>query len=416
MDTTTLIGTQGLLVTAFGTLFLAWLGISVYAVASHVLDELLERSVRSAGTVLDPVAELAPGARRGRLAELLGALPRRSVERVAADAATPDWIALPFARYAAARWSKRLLGRALAHGGDVTKWRRIAALRILARAHVPAAVPLLERALCDGDRDVVEAAVGALGSVPERRAGAALVDALRRRVHSLSRIAAQLDDFPLDLAGLIRPLATAADPKVRFWAATLLARYASVPAVADDLVSLTLDADADVRAAAVESVGKVDSADGVAAAVASAQRLLSDEAWFVRSHAARTLGALGAVDAAPRITEYLSDRRWWVRTAAKDALVALGPGAVPAAVASLDSADRFERNSAVEVLQNLGYVDGLLRGADDAGADVLLEKLRAAGGARLLDRALAPLDGRRRGVPAAISHGVPAPALADVAA
>lgn len=409
METIAVIEIRGLLVPALAALVLAWLGISLYAVASHVLHELLERSVRSAGTVLDPLAGLAPEERDGRVRELLRRLPRAGIERVAADAVTPDWIAVPFADYAAARWRRRLLVRGAGHRGDAGKWRRIAALRILARAQAPAAVPLLERALYDDDRDVVEAAVGTLGSVREKRAGAALVEGLRRRAHSLSRIAAQLDDFPLDLPELIRPLAREADAKVRFWAATLLARYASVPAVADTLVSLTLDPDADVRAAAVESVAKV----GGPRAVAAAERLLADDAWFVRSHAARTLGALGAAGAAPRITELLADHRWWVRTAAKDALVALGAAAIPATVATLDSPDRFARNSAVEVLQNVGFVDRLLDGAEDGTSEALVGKLRAAGGARALSRPPAAVDGRR---PATGGPGVPALTVGDRAA
>ena len=83
------------------------------------------------------------------------------------------------------------------------------------------------------------------------------------------------------------PLLRSADSGARRWSATLLAAYPGVATAS--LIELLGDSDPEVRAAAVESLGRRRE-DGAAAAVA---KLLADDAWFVRVHAARALGEVG---------------------------------------------------------------------------------------------------------------------------
>jgi HEAT repeat protein len=152
--------------------------------------------------------------------------------------------------------------------------------------------------------------------------------------------------------------------------------------VASALANLRRDSDPSVRKAAIESLGAI----GGAPAVDTALALLRDPVWFVRAHAARALGEMKRADLARELLPLLSDGQWWVRAATKDALLAMGKGVAETVGTLLDHPDRFARNGAAEVLQNLGILDDLaaraVAGGDDAGL-ALLRKAAAAGGAAL---------------------------------
>lgn len=325
--------------------------------------------------------EQTPELHAERARGLLARLPGSVIERLAAEAGLPKWLSEPFAAHTVARrGAARFLRAAASHRRGRGRWRRIGALRILCAAGHPDAPRLLEDALLSGDPDVVGAAVTLLGDRPDPSAAALLVDALRGRLYPQSRVAARLDRFPVDVPDLILPLVRDADPAVRFWGATLLARYTSRPEVAPALARLAADEDASVRKAAVESLGAAGGPDAMAAAM----RLLEDPVWFVRAHAARALGDLERADLAPRVLPLLADPQWWVRAAAKDALQAMGPAVTSAVAGCLGHADRFARNGAAEVLQNLGVLDEIAgraaRGEASADELALLQRAAAEGG------------------------------------
>jgi HEAT repeat protein len=257
---------------------------------------------------------------------------------------------------------------------DWGRWRRIAALNRLTLACHPAAPRLLRRALEDTNATVAAAATRALAEVGDEVATELLLDALREGRVSRSRVASQIERlFPIPGAHLL-PLVHDPDPSVRFWGATLLAPYVGIGQAS--IVALTRDPDANVRAAAVETLGS-RGGDGADKAVLA---LLVDPAWFVRVHAARSAGRLLGAAAAPAIARLLSDTRWWVRTAAKDAFRGMGQEAIPALVRVLSSDDEFARNGAAEVLQDIGLVDHL---ALEEPGSALLQQIFAAGGSRL---------------------------------
>lgn len=331
---------------------------------------------------------------RARL--LIARLPTRSLERLAADAGMPDWLSDPFAVHVVARrGAAHFLRAARSHRSERQLWKRIAALRILCAAGHPEAGRLLRTALLSGEPDLAGAAVALLVRQPNREAAKLLVHALRANLHPRSRVAARLDRFPLDVPDLILSLARDTDTQARYWGATLLARYGAAPETAEALEALTADADPSVRKAAIESLGVVGGPRAAAVAV----RLLGDNVFFVRAHAARALGDLERVDLAHHVLPLLADPEWWVRTAAKDALQAMGPAVAPVVAGCLDHEDRFARNGAAEVLQNLGVVDTIAdraRRGDATETDrLLVEKAVAEGG-------ITPIRGRvRRLLPAA---------------
>ena len=152
--------------------------------------------------------------------------------------------------------------------------------------------------------------------------------------------------------------------------------------MAGALARLRRDRDPNVRKAAIESLGRI----GGPLAAETARFLLGDGEWFVRAHAARALGDLRRADLAADVAPLLADPQWWVRAAAKDALVAMGTAVTPVVESLLDHPDRFARNGAAEVLQNLGVLDEL---ADVAADAPLLRRAAAAGGARLAESLVA---------------------------
>jgi HEAT repeat protein len=353
---------------ALGALVLLWVGVSAYVIVTRALFDLAGLSFHTARRVLD--RRLARGVPPD---QALARLPRRTLAGIAADASTP----LPIAQAAAWRLLAgrrgRIVNQARSHRSDTDKWRRLSALRILSLGDSKIAKPALARALNDRDLDVVGGAVTILGARSDRDSATMLVRALCEGRYSRSRVAAQLDAFPLPIGDLLRPLLESPDPAIRQWGATLLARYPE-PQIELELATLIVDDDPQVRAAVLKSLSRTKSRFAAPAALTA----LEDPVWFVRVHAARALGRLGDADVAPEIVSLLADPKWWVRTAAKESLQELGSDAAPAVMQSLRSADAFVRDGAAEVLQNIGVVDELVKRLEQSPRDELaLRTLRA---------------------------------------
>jgi HEAT repeat protein len=146
------------------------------------------------------------------------------------------------------------------------------------------------------------------------------------------------------------------------------------------------DRDPGVRKAAIESLGRV----GDVIAAQAAGRLLGDPVPFVRAHAARALGDLDRPESAASVAALLGDADWWVRHAAKQSLESMGADVWPVLVRCLDHTDRFVRNGAAEVFQNIGVLDSfiVMEAASDDPSQAKVELLRriaSAGGARLTE-------------------------------
>jgi HEAT repeat protein len=282
------------------------------------------------------------------------------------------------------RTVRALARRATRHRTELGRWRRASALVELARRGAsPARLPLYRAALRDGDPVVRAAAVRGLGYLAAHNAWARglLVDALVNEHAPRSRVAAELEG--VECGELLEPLLSDDLPVVRYWAAMLLGAYPDVGS--DRLAELVGDPDPSVRRAAIESLAHRGD-DGALARVVGR---LGDEVMYVRAHACRAAARLGGGTTAPLLAPLLGDEAWWVRSAAKDALRALGVDVAPVLITVLDSPDRFARNGAAEVLQDLGVVDHLLLTEPDSA---LLARIVSAGEAGLLDAAQIRLD------------------------
>ena len=260
-----------------------------------------------------------------------------------------------------------LLAEARAPRGRTSK--RIAALARLVHLRHPQAFELLRLAVLSGHPDLAEAAVRLLGRMGDRSAAKVLIEILGTDACPASRVASVLDRFPLPIAEDLCAFTRSAAPEVRFWAATLLVRYAGKPQVEESLARLVGDDDPTVRKAAVEALGTMRSARVHAVATA----LLDDRVFFVRAHAIRALAATRDPEYGEVIARGLGDRSRWVRLAAKESLVAMGPAVEPALIGLLTSGDEVVRRGAIEVMHDLGLLRAWMRRAaiDDTAGDTI---------------------------------------------
>ena len=392
MDASLAVRVEPLLVPGFAAVATLWLGFSGWVVADRVR---YDRSQRRLATIVravgDPTLASLPPLERGRaVRDLLARLPALDVYRMAGNVDLPPWVREQCGAHALEHVGlQRMLRDATPHRGARRKWRRISALNALVYARPDSIHALLRVALADADADVASAAASVLQRLGDRRAAEILIGGLRASRLPASRIAARLERFPIAIDELLRPLLTSPRPEARYWAVTLLRNQRADGALAEAIVPLVDDPDGPVRKAALLTLGAMQAAD----VVRLATWRLTDPAPFVRTAAIQVLAQTGerTPDRARRsalasmIAPSLADRDWSVRTATKDALVRLGPATWRAVAAHLSSEDRFARNGAAEVLQDLGVLDWTLRGIASGvrpspeAVDVLKRALREGG-------------------------------------
>ena len=241
-------------------------------------------------------------------------------------------------------------------------WHRVTAAGILATLGAPESIDPLTRMVEDQGPDVGYAAAQALSTYSQPAAYEALLGALTLETVPPARVAALLETFRCpDARPMIEQRADAAEAEIRYWAAYLLGRLGD-PRSAPVVERLTRDVSEDVRANAAEAL--VSFPDE-----ATLRRLLADESWVVRSHAAKTAREAGLPSLAPLLAGLLTDRSWWVRQNAALALSELGEPAMPVLEAQLRSDDRFARNKSAEVLVGLGYAARQLHCLQETGGE-----------------------------------------------
>lgn len=269
------------------------------------------------------------------------------------------------------------------------RWSRIEALRLIAETSTPLRVAerqALADALADRNEDVRLGALAAVSARADELAAKLLVTALVEWRTGRARVATELQRQPREHVGpLLEELLGDGPPDVKFWALQVIGRSGSSLSWTA-ITELLDDPSPNVRAALAEGLPVFYRRPAIAL-----RRLLADDEWYVRVHAARALGEAGVTRAAPAVAELLRDPSWWVRDAAEKALVALGKAGVREALRLLDDGDPFARDSAAEVLQESGYLDRCVVAAasGDAEAAGVLARVRGAAGDALVESAVA---------------------------
>jgi HEAT repeat protein len=383
---------EPILVTGAVFAVLLWAGLTYYVlhIDHHRTAARTVVSTLLATLEADDVRTLPVAEKLERIMPLLERVSRDMILHTAADGGTPRAAVDALTTYLVDQWGIYTIVReASFHRASRDVWRRTASLKILFHLNHPQIFELLARAVDGREADVASVALTLLGMSPDPRATDILLAALKQKRHPASRVAVHLEHSPVRPVAAYRSLLVEADPVARFWGATLLSQCPEVEWLESELARLADDADPRVRKAAVQSLGKVGDREAAAVAL----RLLRDPAPFVRAHAARALGELDKTEAAPAVCELLGDADWWVRAAAKQSLETMGPEIWPVLMRSLEHADRFVRNGAAEVFQNLGILDSLIMmeaaSDDPSHAKIdLLKRIAAAGGTRMTDSLL----------------------------
>jgi HEAT repeat protein len=230
------------------------------------------------------------------------------------------------------------------------------------------AAETLERALGDGEHEVREAAVSALGRLPpslSRRAAVALTGRLDDESAGVRQRAAEVLGKMGEARAVVPLLSRLSDPTREVRAAALealalLGDGRAVPA----MVRMLRDPADDVRAAAVTALGRLKARAAVAPLV---EVMAHGQPESLRARAAFALGQLGQAGAADAVEALVAalDRDELVM-AAKEALVRVGPAAVPPLMARLGDA-RLDRATV--------YVDLLREIGDPRATPVLLDEL-----------------------------------------
>ena len=257
-----------------------------------------------------------------------------------------------------------LVDRALRQLHDDRRWvRRAAAAGLLGWTGSPRAVrPLLE-VVRDRRSEVAAvraAALRALGRIRHADAVGPLVETLSSDESWLPPLVASMlarIGEPA-LLPLIERLEDDATPTpVRRWAAQILGdighRRALIP-----LVRALSDLDAEIRARAAKSIGRLGDERGVDALL---ERLLVDPVPFVRISVARGLSQLASERTLQFLVEALADPEWWVRLRAVQALEHLGPVAREVLVATLSDPDPQVGREAARALEGIGAVADALQ-------------------------------------------------------
>lgn len=377
------------LIVALLAVVATWAALSSYVLLVQHRRDGARATVESALAALagQAAARLPAAERVDNIRRFLKDASRELIMAAATDPDTPPAAADTLAAYLMDRWGSDVLERdAGPHRSRREKWRRMKALQLLTRSDAPRSIELLADAVRGDDSDVATVALSLLGTSENPQAADVLFDALKHRTHPASRVAVQIDRSPQHLAARLMPLLHDGDAVVRLWAATLLGRYIDVDGAERELANAAEDDDPRVRKAAVQSLGQI----GESLAAVTALRLLNDPVPYVRATAARAIGRLDREDLAEDVAALLGDSDWWVRFAAKECLESMGADVWPVLARALDHSDRFVRNGAAEVFQNLGVLDSfiVMEAASDNPAPnkiAMLRRIASAGGVRLTD-------------------------------
>lgn len=265
-------------------------------------------------------------------------------------------------------------------------WARAEAARAIGLLKFDASIKALDYALDDRDPIVAYLAGGALAEF--NRPDTALIIFKHMNPESrlnTSRLAAMIEAMTCDVGPVIREVFTWNEPSSLFWAIDLTGTKKCFELI-QDIRPFIAHENANVRAATAETIGNL--------AVPLTDRwltpLLNDSAWFVVSHAVKSLGQLRSRWAVPYLAELLSSENWWVRQNSITGLVEIEDGVPEVVEGLLDSPDRFARNCAVEVLERTGWLEQTLEeiALGRTQAKDRLDAFVSAGGIGYLENAL----------------------------
>lgn len=229
-----------------------------------------------------------------------------------------------------------------------SKWRRIEAITALGYTQADEALSVLEESLYSKDEDLSYFSALAIGQISTMRSVRILMHFLKKRFPMRRKIASILETLSPDITDEVIKFADDKDTEVRVWAVRLLSRSAKKEYL-KKVGELTKDESPDVRAAACESLAKLDDKGSKHLLL----KCMKDDVWFVRMHAVRAISKLFGKESMPQIIELLNDGSLLVLNSVRQALVDNMDAALPYIHKILEGADRLAIKICEEAIEEL---------------------------------------------------------------
>jgi len=252
------------------------------------------------------------------------------------------------------------------------KWRRIEALLALGYTQAISSIGILKSSLLNKDKDVAYFSLIALAQIKTVQSARILLDLIRKDPSNGYKIVSILESFPKEIADEVIDLADYYDPLVKYWALTLLSKID--PAIhIKRIEKFTRDETAEVRAAACDCLGNIDSKN-VAPVLLGCMK---DDSWLVKSHAILAFGKTMGDEALSEVTKLINDASWSVVDAVREVMTDHIEASLPYIERFLNSKDEVAKKCSVMALENSGYLTKLLNtavSAEDDGFAIRLVK------------------------------------------
>jgi len=238
------------------------------------------------------------------------------------------------------------------------KWRKIEAMLCLGYTQTQSAVGILKDTILSKDKDVSYFSMISLGQIKTVPSARVLLNFLKKDPSSSYKIVSILEAFPPDIADDVVRLTDYHDPLVRYWAVTLLAKFASGEYILK-LEKLAGDAVPEIRAAACDCLGNIGGIKTRPALI----RCLKDDSWLVRSRAVHSLAKVMGDSSLPEVAVLINDPSWVVVDAVKTVMTEHIEASLPYIERFLAGDYEVAKKYSVLALQDSGYLVKLLNEA-----------------------------------------------------
>jgi hypothetical protein len=230
---------------------------------------------------------------------------------------------------------------------SISKWRRIEAMLSLGYMQAESAIGVFKRALLCSDKDIAYYSMVALGQMKTVKSAVMLLNFLEKHPAGGYKIASILEGFPKEIADDVIKLTYSRNALVRFWAATILSKFASERHI-NKIEKLTHDASAEVRAAACDCLGYVDNHTAKQALL----KCLKDDNWLVKRRAVFALEHIMGDASVPEVISLINDSSWSVVDAVKDVMTRHIKASLPYIEKFMAGEDHIPKKYSIVALEN----------------------------------------------------------------
>ncbi|MDD5259868.1 MAG: HEAT repeat domain-containing protein [bacterium] len=198
------------------------------------------------------------------------------------------------------------------------KWQGIEAIISLGYINSPNAVEILKESLYSKDEDISYYALRSLEQIKNNTSARILLDFLGTHANSGYNIALALETFPPEVAEELFRSLDSQYQAVRFWALKVInkLKFMINSNQIAEIIKLSQDDNADVRAAACECLGGLYAPEIKDTLI----ERLNDKFWFVRMHAVRALENILGPLSLPLVAKLIKDPSWKVKEAVKSVM------------------------------------------------------------------------------------------------